>query len=154
MNYGGKIKSELSVTVPEISVLLEGFDVEWDVTGGEVIRFDNVTDSEGLASLDVIANEKNKVVVSATISGNGLSSASISETAQILNMPIIAPVIEEKGLEVDPLLLLLIIIPSVIAGSIFYLKRVDKLGIITERIPDIGERISEVKDKISDIRDR
>ncbi len=55
--------------------------------------------------------------------------------------------------------MMLIIIPVAIGAALFMLKRMDKLDMITEKIPigdklDIGDRIEGIKEKISDIRNR
>jgi len=157
MNWNERIEAQLSVTIPQITTSLDGFDVEWEVTGGEVVQFDEVTNSNGIATLNVIANEKAQVDISITVSGNGLSSSSLSKTAAILNMPIEELVIEEPtnelGLPIDLTTMILIIIPVAIVGALFVLKRMDKLDMITEKIP-IGDKIEEIKEKISDIRNR
>ncbi|MEK0368274.1 MAG: hypothetical protein QQN62_01525 [Nitrosopumilus sp.] len=157
MNWNERIEAQLSVTIPQITTSLDGFDVEWEVTGGEVVQFDEVTNSNGIATLNVIANEKAEVAISVTVSGNGLSSSSLSKTAAILNMPIEELVIEEStnelGLPIDLTTMILIIIPVAIGGVLFVLKRMDKLDMITEKIP-FGDKIEEIKEKISDIRNR
>ncbi|MEK0367749.1 MAG: hypothetical protein QQN45_07465, partial [Nitrosopumilus sp.] len=157
MNWNERIEAQLSVTIPQITTSLDGFDVEWEVTGGEVVQFAEVTDPNGIATLNVIANEKAEVVISVTVSGNGLSSSSLSKTAAILNMPIEELVIEEStnelGLPIDLTTMILIIIPVAIGGVLFVLKRMDKLDMITEKIP-FGDKIEEIKEKISDIRNR
>ena len=162
MNWNERIEAQLSVTIPEITTALDGFNVEWEVKGGEVIQFDEVTNSDGIATLNVIANEQEEVIVSAIVSGNGLSSSSLSKTANILNMPIeelISEDIEEPeiGLALDPTTMILIIIPVAIGGALFMLKRMDKLDMITERIPigdNLGDKIEGIKERISDIRNR
>jgi hypothetical protein len=53
----------------------------------------------------------------------------------------------------DNTMLVLIIIPIAIAGALFFLKRTDRLDLITERIP-IGDKVEEIKERISDIRNR
>jgi len=44
-------------------------------------------------------------------------------------------------------------LPVAIGGALFFLKRTDRLDLITEKIP-IGDKIEEIKEKISDIRNR
>ena len=123
-----------------------------------------MTNSEGIAILNIIANDKDKVSVTAIVSGNGLSSATISKTVDILNMPV-EEVLEETvpessiGLPLDNVTMMLIIIPVAIGGALFFLKRTDRLDLITEKIPigdklDIGDKIEGIKEKISDIRNR
>jgi hypothetical protein len=63
------------------------------------------------------------------------------------------------GLPLDNVTMMLIIIPVAIGAALFMLKRMDKLDMITEKIPigdklDIGDRIEGIKEKISDIRNR
>jgi len=158
MNWNERLEGKLSVTIPEIQASLDGFNVEWEVQGGEVLQFDEVTNSLGIATMNVMANDDEVVTISATVSGNGLNSASLSKSANILNIPIeenIENPEEESGMDspIDITTLILIVIPVGIGGALFMLKRMDKLDIILERIP-IEDKIEEVKEKISDIRNR
>jgi len=156
-NWNERLEAALSVTIPEIETSLDGFNVEWEVEGGEVVQFDEVTNSEGIAIMNVIANDKETVTISANVTGNGLSSSTLFETVNILNMPIeeILETPEESGngLPIDFTTLILIVIPVGIGGALFMLKRMDKLDTILERIP-IGDKIEEVKERISDLRNR
>ncbi len=159
MNWNERIEAKLSVTIPEISTALDGFNLEWKVDGGEVLQFDEVTNSNGIATLNVIANEKERVIISVTVSGNGLSPSSLSKTAEILNIPTDAPVVKESTFPTDTNTMIFIIIPVAIGAVLFYLKRIDKLDMITEKIPimeklNMGDRIEEIKEKVSDIRNR
>ncbi len=48
---------------------------------------------------------------------------------------------------------------STTGAALFYLKRIDKLDMITEKIPileklNMGDRIEGIKEKVSDIRNR
>ncbi len=146
MNWNERIEAKLSVTIPGITMALDGFNVEWKVDGGGKMQFDEVTDSNGIATLNVIADKKEQVTISATVSGNGLNPSSISKTAEILNIPIDAPVVEESTLPIDTNTMIFIIIPVAIVAALFYLKRIDKLDMITEKIPileklNMGDRI-------------
>jgi hypothetical protein len=124
-----------------------------------VLTFDEVTNSKGIAIINVIANEKEQVTFSAIVTGNGLSPSSLSKTAEIVNIPTDAPAVEEPTLPIDTNSMIFIIIPVAIGAVLFYLKRIDKLDMITEKIPiveklNIGERIEEIKERVSDIRNR
>jgi len=159
LNWNERIEAKLSVTIPGITMALDGFNVEWMVDGGGAMQFDEVTDSDGIATLNVIADKKEQVTISATVSGNGLNPSSISKTAEILNIPIDAPVVEESTLPIDTNTMIFIIIPVAIGAALFYLKRIDKLDMITEKIPileklNMGDRIEGIKEKVSDIRNR
>jgi len=155
LNWNERIEAQLSVTIPEITTALDGFNVEWEVIGGEVLQFDEVTNSNGIATLNVIANDKDQVTISVIVSGNGLSSSSLSKTADILNIPIeiLVEENEESGFSLDSTTMIFIIIPVAIGAALFILKRMDKLDMITEKIP-IGDKIEEIKERISDIRNR
>jgi hypothetical protein len=165
LNWNERIEAKLSVTIPEIETSLSGFQVDWTTEGGEVKSMEEVTNSEGIAILNIIANDKETVTVSATVSGNGLESATAEKTAQIKNMPLVTEkpeveTIEEtspfEGLEIDATILALIAIPIIIVAAIIFLKRTDRLDLITEKIPvdGIGDSIEGIKEKISDIKDR
>jgi len=155
MNWNERIEANLSVDIPEIKTSLSGFQVEWVTEGGEVKSMDNITNNEGIATLNIIANDKEQVTVTAKISGNGLSGSEVTATATILNIPIVEEVIVEKspGFQLDIVTIMLIIIPVAIGGGLFLLKRMDKLDLITDRIP-IGDKFEEIKERISDIRNR
>ncbi len=159
LNWNERIEAKLSVTIPEITTALDGFIVEWETEGGEVIAVEKITNREGIATLNIIANDKNTVSVTAKVSGNGLSSAEISKSGTILNMPLVeVESVSESGVvETEVLLdtytLILIIIPVAVGAVLFLLKRMDKLDMITEKIP-MGDKIEEIKERISDIRNR
>ncbi len=159
LNWNERIEAKLSVTIPEITTALDGFVIEWETEGGEVIAVEEITNREGIATINIIANDKAMVSVTAKVSGNGLSPVTITKTGQILNMPVIeGEVISESGVvETEVLLdtytLILIIIPVAVGAALFLLKRMDKLDMITEKIP-MGDKIEEIKERISDIRNR
>jgi len=151
MNWNERVEAKVSVTIPEIVTSLGGFNVEWSSEGGKVLQMDNVTNNDGVAKMNILANDKDTITVSATISGNGLSSSTVSKTAQILNIPV-----EETPVKTELLSdsnILYIIIPIAVGIALFVLKRTEKLDFIFEKI-GIGEKFEELKEKISGIRDR
>ncbi len=155
MNWNERIEAKLSVTIPEIKTSLSGYHVEWEADGGEILSSEDVTNNEGIAVLNVLANDKDQVTVTAKISGNSLSKSEVAKTAAILNMPVVEEVIAEESTEfqLDVMTLVLIIVPAAIGGGLFLLKRMDKLDLITDRIP-IGDKLEEIKERISDMRNR
>jgi len=153
MNWNERIEAKLAVTIPEIQTSLAGFQVEWIAEGGEVVDMESMTDNQGIATLNIIANDKDTVSITAKVSGNGLSASTLSKTANILNIPIQEVVEEPTGIQLDPMMIVLIAIPVGIVGGLFFLKRMDKLDLITEKIP-IGDKFEEIKERISDIRNR
>lgn len=154
MNWNERIEAKLSIDIPEIKTSLSGFQVEWITEGGEVKSMEETTNSEGIATLNVVANDKDTVSITAKVSGNGLSSSVLTKTATILNMPITDVSVEESTkFELDMMTLMLIIIPVAVGGALFFLKRIDKLDLITDRIP-IENKFEEIKERISDMRNR
>jgi len=159
LNWNERIEAKLTVSIPEITTALDGFIVEWETDGGEVVAVEEITNREGIATINIIANDKATISVTAKVSGNGLSSVEISKTGTILNMPVLeVESISDSGiLETEVLLdtytMILIIIPVAVGVALFFLKRMDKLDMITEKIP-IGDKIEEIKERISDIRNR
>jgi len=155
MNWNERIEAKLSIGIPEIKTSLSGFQVEWITEGGEVKSMEEMTNNEGIAMLNIVANGKDTVSITAKVSGNGFSSSTLTKTATILNMPITEDVIVEESpeFELDMMTLMLIIIPVAVGGALFFLKRMDKLDLITDRIP-IEDKFEEIKERISDMRNR
>lgn len=163
LNWNERIEAKLSVTIPEIETSLEGFNVEWTAEGGDLLNSEDATNNEGIASLNILANDKETVTVTATVSGNGLSSSTVSKSAQILNMPI-KTVEEPEGFALDSSIvgnsnMIYIIIPVAIGVALFILKRTEKLVPIIEKLGvadklNFGEKFEEIKEKISNIRNR
>lgn len=160
MNWNERIEAKLSVAIPEINISLDGFNVEWTVDGGEVLEKEDTTNRDGIAKMNILANDKETVMISAIVSGGGFSSSTISKNAQILNMPIVeTPIEEERGFNIDSQYIFYIIIPAAIGVALFILKRMEKLEVITEKLGiadklNIGEKFESIKEKISDIRNR
>jgi len=160
MNWNERIEAKLSVTIPEINTALDGFNVEWTVVGGEILQKEDSTNRDGIAKIDILANDKDTVTVSAIVSGGGFSSSSISKTAQILNMPVVEkPIEQEQGFNIDSSYIIYIIIPVAIVVVLFILKRMEKLEIITEKLGiadklNIGEKFDTIKEKITSIKNR
>jgi hypothetical protein len=160
LNWNERVEAKLSVTIPEIETSLEGFNIEWTTDGGELMTSEVVTNNEGIATLNILANDKDTVTVSATVSGNGLSSSSISKTAQILNVPVVeTPEQTNLGFTIDGANMIYIIIPVGIGAALFMLKRMGRLEPIIEKLGiadklNIGEKFEGIKEKISGIRNR
>lgn len=162
-NWNERIEAKLSVKIPAIETSLDGFNVEWISEGGEILQMNSITNSDGIAILDILANDKDTITVTATVSGNGLSSSTISKTVQIQNMPI-ETVQEPEGFVLDISLMgnsnmIYIVIPVAVGVALFILKRTEKLDPIIEKLGiadklNFGEKFEEIKEKISNIRNR
>lgn len=153
MNWNERIEAKLSVAIPEIETSLDGFNVQWVSNGGEVLSVENRTNGDGVAIMNILANGNDSVTISATVSGNGLSSSTVSKTAQILNMPIVESTESNQGFTIDSSNMLYIIIPVAIGVALFILNRTERLDFITEKL-GIGEKLEVIKEKIPGIRNR
>jgi len=159
-NWNERIEAKLSVTIPAIETSLDGFNVEWTADGGKVLQMNNVTNNDGVATLNILANDKDIVTITATVSGNGLSSSTISKTVQIQNMPIVeTPEKQEPGFNIDGSSIFYIIIPVITVVALFVLKRTGRIDPIIEKLGiadklNIGEKFEGIKEKLSNIRNR
>ena len=133
----------------------------------EIEHVDEITNNQGIAMLNVRANDKEQVIITATVTGHGLGESIASKTAQIINFPIAGAnvsdeTVEESSpvmeLDFDSNIIVLIIIPVVIVAALLFLKRTDRLELITEKISigdlDFGDKIEGIKEKISDVKNR
>jgi hypothetical protein len=167
MNWNELVIAKLSMEIPEIETSLSGFDVVWTAEGGEIEHVDEITNNQGIAMLNVRANDKEQVIITATVTGHGLGESIASKTAQIINFPIAGAnvsdeTVEESSpvmeLDFDSNIIVLIIIPVVIVAALLFLKRTDRLELITEKISigdlDFGDKIEGIKEKISDVKNR
>ncbi|MCV0411576.1 hypothetical protein [Nitrosarchaeum sp.] len=153
MNWNERIEAKLSVAIPQIDTALDGFNVEWTILGGEILKIENITNNNGVASAHVLANDQDSVSISATVSGNGFSSSSINTHAEILNKPLAVTVEQKQWYEFNESYMIIIAIPLSIVGALFVLNRIGRLDAITEKL-GIGEKFEEIKEKISNIRNR
>lgn len=160
LNWNERVELKLAVTIPEVTTALSGFNVKWDITGGEILSTEEITNNDGIAIANILANDKEQISATVTVSGNGLCSTTISNTVKILNFPVIEENLEEEiksesttELPIDSTMMILIIIPVGVGAALFFLKRTDRLDMITDKIP-VGDKIEEIKEKISDIRNR
>jgi len=157
-NFNERVEATLKMSFPKIDVPLDGFSVEWNVSGGEVKQMSEITDSEGKAVMNVIGNDKDIVRIEAMISGYGFPESAIVKSVKIIkpiteDTEIVPSNNQDKEFSFDYSYLLLVAIPIVIVAIIFFLKRTDRLGGITERL-DLEEKVESIKDKVSELRDR
>jgi len=154
MNWNERIEAKLSVIIPEVDVSLDGFNVQWVVNGGEILKIENTTNVDGIAIANILANDKDVVSISATVSGNGFSPSTFSKSADILNKPIVETTEVESEFIIDEATMFYAIIPVGIVIALFILKRTEKLDLIIEKIGiadkiNIGEKFEGIKEKFS-----
>ena len=114
------------------SQALVGMNVRWEVSGGQIQIADSMTSLTGEAGV-MVTPQKNPLVITATVSGQWYTPATISKTIGVTNLEsTTTDVIETESYKpfevygIDPVL---IIIPSVIGIVGFLLKRGGQLKI-------------------------
>jgi len=151
----------LSVVYPQVSVSPEGLEVEWLVTGGDIIQKETLTNENGVAAMTVLARDPNGLEIDAIVSGIGISNEKLTKTITVNTPTPIIPVstpVEEPGFSFGTTNIIYIIIPVAIAAAIIFLKKTDRLEAITERLNvgdfNISDRVLEIKERVSSIRER
>jgi len=153
----------LSVVYPGVPVSPEGLEVEWLVTGADIIQKETLTNEFGVAAITVQARDPNGIEIGAIVNGIAISSEKVTKAITV-NTPI--PVISESGpvpvaepgFSFDTTNIIFIIIPVAVAAAIIFLKKTDRLEAITERLNlgdfNLSDRVLEIKERVSSIRER
>ena len=151
ININEETLSRLSVEYPGIALSAEGLEVEWLVTGGDIIQKDSVTDENGEATIVVKAREASGIEIKAVVNGIGISNEEVSK-----RMDVNVPVIPGEEFSFENINMVYIIIPVAVAAALMFLKRTNRLEEITERLNlgDLGGRVLEIKERVSSIRER
>ena len=146
--------SRLSVEYAGIPISPEGLEVEWFVTGGDIIQKDSVTNENGEATIIVKAREASGIDIKAVVNGFGMSDE-VSKSIAV-NVPVSVIPEEEPAFSFENINMAFIIIPVAVAVAVMFLKRTNRLEEITERLNlgDLGERVLEIKERVSSIRER
>ena len=146
--------SRLSVEYAGIPISPEGLEVEWFVTGGDIIQKDSVTNENGEATIVVKAREASGIDIKAVVNGFGMSDE-VSKSITV-NVPVSVIPEEEPASSFENINMAFIIIPVAVAVAVMFLKRTNRLEEITERLNlgDLGERVLEIKERVSSIRER
>jgi hypothetical protein len=146
--------SRLSVEYAGIPISPEGLEVEWLVTGGDIIQKDSVTNENGEATIIVKAREASGIDIKAVVNGFGMSDE-VSKSIAV-NVPVSVIPEEEPAFSFENINMAFIIIPVAVAVAVMFLKRTNRLEEITERLNlgDLGERVLEIKERVSSIRER
>ena len=151
----------LSVSYPGDGLAAEGMDVEWSVTGADIVHQRQITDAKGLAVLEVISHNPTTAKISAVVNGIGVANAKSSASYTFEYPEGYVEIIESDnqglgGIVMENTQLMYLIAPVAAVGVIFFLKRTNRLEGITERLPlgGLTEKFDGIKEKISEIRDR
>jgi len=158
---GEMMKATLSVSYPGINLSAENLDVEWIISGAEVIVAQSITNENGQAYAELISNNPSTASIKGIVNGVGISNSESVASYSFAYPEGYVEIIEADnqglgGIVMENMQLFYIIPPVVAVGAIFFLKRTNRLEGITERLPLDGltEKFDGIKEKISEMRER
>ena len=149
---GELMTAKLSVSYPGISLSANELDVEWIVTGAEIMSIQQRTNEDGQALIELISNTPSTANVKAVVNGVGISNAESFASYSFAHPEGYVEIVESDktglgGIGLDSSNIIYIIIPGAAAGAFLFLKR-------TNRLEGLGEKFDEIKEHISEIRER
>jgi len=149
---GEVMTAKLSVAYPGISLSANELDVEWIVTGAEIMFMQEITNENGQASIELISNTPSTANVKAVVNGIGISNAESVVSYSFAHPEGYVEIIESDktglgGIGLDSSDIIYFIIPGAAVGAFLVLKRTNRLG-------GLGEKFDEIKERISEIRER
>jgi len=158
---GEPMTATLAVSYPGVKVSAEGMDVEWTVSGAEILHQRSVTDENGKAIIEMISHNPTTASIKASVSGTGISNAQSAASYTFEHPEGYVEIVESDnfglgGLIIENTQLIYIIVPGALAGTFLILKRTNRLEGITERLPldGLGEKFDDIKERISEMRER
>jgi len=156
-----EIQGILFVSYPGINLSPEGLDVEWFVTGADIITKDSVTNENGQALINVNSQNPGEITIKAIINGVGILNAEAFGSVDVVLPEESIEALEPEdsgllGLNLDSMIFF--IIPGALAAGFLFLKRTNRLEGISERLNigdfNLGERFEEIKERVAAIRER
>jgi len=158
---GESMTATLTVSYPGVKLSAEGMDVQWTVSGAEVLHQRSVTDENGKAIIEMISHNPSTASIKASVTGIGISKSQSAASYSFEHPEGYVEIVESDnfgigGLVIEKSQLIYIIVPGALAGTFLFLKRTNRLEGITERLPlgGLGEKFDDIKERISEIRDR
>jgi len=158
---GEVMMATLAVSYPGVNLSADNLDVEWIISGAEVLMAQSNTNETGLAYAELISNNPSTASIKAVVNGVGISNAESVASYSFAHPEGYVEIVESDnfgigGLVIEKIQLMYIIVPGAIAGTFLFLKRTNRLEGIAERLPfdGLGEKFDDIKEKISDIRER
>ena len=148
-----EIQGILLVSYPGINLSPEGLDVEWVVTGADIITKDSVTNENGQALINIISQNPGAVTIKAIVNGIGIQNAEAFGNTDVVvpEGSIVDLEPEDSGLLglVGGFNMIFFIIPGAIAAVFLFLKRTNRLEEI-----NLGEKFEDIKERVAGIRER
>jgi len=148
----------LSVAYPGAGLLAEGVNIEWSVSGAEVIHKQTTTNQNGQALIELISHNPSTAKISAVVNGLGIANAQSAASYSFAHPEGYVEIVESDnqgigGIVMQNTQLIYFIVPGAAIGAFFFLKRTNRLDGISERLP-LGEKFDEIKERISEMRER
>lgn len=150
----------LSVSYPDVGLSAEGLDVDWKISGAEIIHAQTKTNADGKSYAELISNTPTTANIKAVVNGVGISNAESVASYTFAYPEGHVEIIESDdsglgGIVMDNSQLIYFIVPGAAAGAFLFLKRTNRLEDISGRFPGgLGEKFEEIKDRVSEMRDR
>ncbi len=156
-----KMTATISVSYPGVSLSADGLNVDWVISGADVMHKQTKTDANGQASIELISNTPSTANIKAVVNGIGISNAETVSTYSFAYPEGYVEIVESDdsglgGFAIDDSQLIYFIVPVAAVGAFFFLKRTNRLEGITERLPfdGLAEKFDGIKEKISEMRER
>ena len=158
---GQVMTATIAVSYPGVNLSAGGLDVEWVISGAEIIHTQAKTDENGKAIAELVSNNPSTASIRAIVNGVGVSDAESMATYSFAHPEGYVEIVESDnsglgGLGIDDSQLIYFIVPGALAGAFLFLKRTNRLEGISERLPigGLGEKFEDIKDRVSEMRDR
>jgi len=158
---GEVMMATLAVSYPGVNLSADNLDVEWIISGAEVLMAQSNTNENGLAYAELISKNPSTANIKAIVNGVGISNAESVASYSFTHPEGYVEIVESDnfgigGLVIERSQLIYIIVPGALAGTFLFLKRTNRLEGITERLPlgGLGEKFDDVKERISEMRER
>jgi len=155
------MKATVTVSYPGVNLSAENLNVEWVISGAEILMAQARTNENGKAYAELISNNPSTASIKALVNGVGISNAQSVASYSFAHPEGYVEVVESDNFGIGGLIikdteLIFVIVLAAIAGAILFLKRTHRLEGIAERLPldGLGEKFEDIKDRVSEIRER
>ena len=127
INSPDNVSADAAVTVSLLAqyhdVAIPGMDVQWSVTGAQIIDSEQTTNENGIATATIISDSTSTFTIDATASGSGFGSSTASKAIGIMDEIAQKDSTNLKPLSINGFDPLPIVIPGAIASGALLLKK-------------------------------
>lgn len=154
---GDTMTATLTVSYPGVNLSAENLDVNWKISGAEILLAQSTTNKDGKAYAEVISKNPSTASIKAVVNGIGISNQE-TLASYTFSQPEGYVEIESDnqgfgGIVMQNSQLMYFIVPGALAGAFLFLKRTNRLDGLSERFP-LGEKFDEVRERVSEMRER